>query len=255
MKDIRREQMPMPRIRKPAFPLGKHGVAYCRVSTEGQRRSGLGLEGQRKAIRDFAEREGLELVGLEDADMRFVETETGKGHDALERRPKLKAALKEARHRGGPVVVAKLDRLSRYVAFVSRLMAETVAFIVAELGSDVDSFMLHIYAAVAEKERALISERTRIGLARLKARGVKLGNPHAAEAAKLARAKLQQNADRDAERMRDHIAGIIARGITTDRAIAGELNKLGIPTPRGGDARWYGASVGNVRRRLAGALR
>jgi DNA invertase Pin-like site-specific DNA recombinase len=198
---------------------------------------------------------GLELAGLEDDDMRFVETETGKGHDALERRPKLRAALKEARHRGGPVVVAKLDRLSRDVAFVSRLMAEKVAFIVAELGCDVDSFMLHIYAAVAEKERVLISERTRIGLARLKARGVKLGNPNAAEAAKLARAKLQQNANRDAERMRDHIAGIIARGITTDRAIAGELNKLGIPTPRGGDARWYGASVGNVRRRLAGALR
>ena len=215
--------------------------------------SGLGLEDQREAIKAFAEREGLELVGLEADDMRFVETETGKGYDALDRRPKLKAALEEARHRGGPVVVAKLDRLSRDVAFVSRLMAEKVGFIVAELGSDVDSFMLHIYAAVAEKERRLISERTRAGLARLKARRVKLGNPHAAEAAKLARAKLQQNADRDAERMRDHIAGIIARGITADRAIAGELNKLGIPTPRGGDARWYGASVGNVRRRLAAA--
>ena len=238
---------------KKAFPLGKQGVAYIRVSTEGQRRSGLGLDAQREAIRLFAEREDLELVGLEADDMRFVETETGKGHDALDRRPKLRAALAEARHRDGPVVVAKLDRLSRDVAFVSRLMAEKVAFIVAELGIDTDPFMLHIYAAVAEKERRLISERTRAGLARLKARGVKLGNPNAAAAAPLARAALQAKADRDAERMRDHLAGIVARGITTDQAIAGELNRLGIPTPRGGDAKWYNTSVANLRRRLAAA--
>ena len=235
---------------KKAYPLGQTGVAYIRVSTEGQRKSGLGLEAQREAIRIFAEREGLELTGLAADDMRFVETETGKGYDALERRPKLRAALEEARHSGGPVVVAKLDRLSRDVAFVSRLMAEKVAFIVAELGSDVDSFMLHIYAAVAEKERRLISERTKAGLARLKARGVKLGNPNAAAAAKLARAAMQIKADRDAERMRDHIAGIVARGISSNQAIAAELNRLGIPTPRGGEARWYGASVGNLRRRL-----
>jgi DNA invertase Pin-like site-specific DNA recombinase len=241
----------MSRAKKPAFPLGSQGVAYCRVSTEGQRRSGLGLEAQREAIRVFAEREGIELVGLAADDIRFVETETGKGHDALDRRPKLKAALEEARHRNGPVVVAKLDRLSRDVAFVSRLMAEKVGFIVAEYGSDVDPFLLHIYAAVAEKERRLISERTKAGLARLKARGVKLGNPHAAEAAKIGRAALQTKANHDAERLRDHIAGITARGIKTDRAIADELNRLGISTPRGGDARWYGASVANTRRRLA----
>ena len=119
------------------------------------------------------------------------------------------------------------------------------------LGIDTDPFMLHIYAAVAEKERRLISERTRAGLARLKARGVKLGNPNAALAAPLARAALQAKADRDAERMRDHLAGIVARGITTDQAIAGELNRLGIPTPRGGDAKWYNTSVANLRRRLA----
>lgn len=236
---------------KKAFPLGKTGVAYIRCSTEGQRKSGLGLDAQREAIRVFAEREGLELIGLEADDMRFVETETGKGHDALDRRPKLRAALEAARQRGGPVVVAKLDRLSRDVAFVSRLMAEKVAFIVAELGSDVDSFLLHIYAAVAEKERRLISERTRAALARLKARGVKLGNPNAA-AAKLAQVAVQAKADPDAERMRDHIAGILARGINSNQGIAAELNRLGVPTPRGGDARWYGPSVANFRRRLDG---
>ena len=111
--------------------------------------------------------------------------------------------------------------------------------------------MLHIYAAVAEKERRLISERTRAGLARLKALGVKLGNPNGPAAAVLARASLQAKADRDAERIWDHLAGIVARGIATDRGIADELNKLGIPSPRGGEAKWYGASVANLRRRLA----
>lgn len=240
----------MPRGRKPAFPAGKHGVGYVRVSTEDQRRSGLGLEAQREALRSFATREGLELAGLGDGDVRFVEAETGKGFDALERRPKLKAAIDEARRLGGPVVVAKLDRLSRDVAFISRLMAERVPFIVAELGSDVDPFMLHIYAAVAEKERRLISERTRAALARVKARGVKLGNPNAAAAAALGRAATQARADRDAESMRDHLAGIQARGITSNNGIAGELNRLGIPTPRGGGAKWYAVSVANLRRRL-----
>jgi DNA invertase Pin-like site-specific DNA recombinase len=241
----------MPRQRKPAFPAGKHGVSYCRVSTDGQRRSGLGLEAQREALRSFAAREGLQLAGLNDGDTRFVEAETGKGFDALERRPKLKAAIEEARRLGGPVVVAKLDRLSRDVAFISRLMAERVPFIVAELGSDVDPFMLHIYAAVAEKERRLISERTKAALARVKARGVKLGNPRVVEAAVLGRAALQARADRDAESMRDHLAGIEARGITSNNGIAAELNRLGIPTPSGGGAKWYGTSVGNIRRRLA----
>ena len=153
--------------------------------------------------------------------MRFVETETGKGHDALDRRPKLRAAVEEARHRGGPVVIAKLDQMSRDVAFVSRLMAEKVPFIVAELGSDVDPFMLHIYAAVAEKERRPISERTRVGLARLKAPGVKLGNPRAAEATVLVRAQPtgQSRSRRQAHARpsrRDH-----CRGVTTNAAPPG----------------------------------
>jgi hypothetical protein len=114
---------------------------------------------------------------------RFVETETGKGHDGSRAAAEAQGSPPRSPSPRRPVVVAKLDRLSRDVAFVSRLMAEKVSFIVAELGSDVDSFMLHIYAAVTEKERRLIAERTRAGLARLKARGVKLGNPNAAEAA------------------------------------------------------------------------
>src|SRR5947209_17399126 len=118
----------------------------------------------------------LELV------CEFVEVETGKGSDALDRRPQLKAALAAARKLKCPVVVAKLDRLSRDVHFISGLMAHRVPFVVAELGPDVDPFVLHLYAALAEKERALISGRTKAALTAAKAKGVKLGNPKLDEA-------------------------------------------------------------------------
>ena len=129
---------------------------------------------------------GLQLVDI------FEEIETGKGADALERRPQLKAALDTARLYGAPVIVAKLDRLSRDVAFISGLMAQKVPFIVAALGLDVDPFMLHIYAAFAEKERNVISERTKAALAVRKAQGVKLGRPKGHQfATEAGRAKAQ----------------------------------------------------------------
>jgi DNA invertase Pin-like site-specific DNA recombinase len=129
----------------------KNVIAYERVSTVGQGKSGLGLEAQRNAIERFAAAEGLQIVET------FTEIETAKG-DNLARRPQLSAALKAARKLKAPVVVAKLDRLSRDVHFISGLMTEKVPFMVAELGADTDPFMLHIYAALAEKERRLISE-------------------------------------------------------------------------------------------------
>jgi DNA invertase Pin-like site-specific DNA recombinase len=97
----------------------------------------------------------------------------------LDRRPQLAAALKAAKKAKCAVVVSKLDRLSRDVHFISGLMAHKVPFIVAELGSNVDPFTLHIYAALAQQERRMIADRTRAGLAAAKARGVKLGNPRA----------------------------------------------------------------------------
>ena len=130
-------------------------VAYLRVSTERQQRSGLGIEAQRAHIARFAESEGIEII------QEFVEFETGKGADALDRPPQLAAALAAAKAAKCSVLVSKLDRLSRDVAFVSGLMAQRVPFIVAELGRDADPFMLHLYAALAEKERRLISERTK----------------------------------------------------------------------------------------------
>src|SRR5260370_23405314 len=134
-------------------------VAYYRVSTQQQGRSGLGIEAQKAAIQRFAEAEGIDVVA------EHVEVETGKGADAVERRPELTAALANARKAKCPVVVAKLDRLSRDVHFISGLMAHRVPFVVAELGADADPVMLHLYAALAEKERALISARTKAALA------------------------------------------------------------------------------------------
>jgi DNA invertase Pin-like site-specific DNA recombinase len=135
-------------------------VAYLRVSTDKQGKSGLGLDAQRARIEAFAKLESLDIA------QEFVEIETGKGADALEARPQLKAAIEAARRLGGaPIVVAKLDRLSRDVHFISGLMSQKIPFIVVELGPNVDPFMLHIYAALAEKERGMISERTRAALA------------------------------------------------------------------------------------------
>jgi DNA invertase Pin-like site-specific DNA recombinase len=137
----------------------RDAVAYARVSTQAQGRSGLGLDAQVAAIDQFATREGFRIVE------QFVEVETGKGADAIDRRPKLAAALKAAREvdKTCPVIVAKLDRLSRDVHFISGLMQHKTPFIVAELGT-IDPFLLHIYASLAEKERRLISERTKAGL-------------------------------------------------------------------------------------------
>src|ERR1700740_3378005 len=123
----------------------KTAIAYIRVSTARQGKSGLGLEAQRAALARFAEAEGYDLI------QTFREVETGKGADALNRRPQLAAALKAAKKLKSPIIVAKLDRLSRDVHFINGLMMHKTPFIVAELGADADPFMLHVYAALAEK--------------------------------------------------------------------------------------------------------
>jgi DNA invertase Pin-like site-specific DNA recombinase len=203
-------------------------VSYLRVSTTGQGRSGLGLEAQRESIARFATAEGLELLA------EFVEVETGKGADAIDRRPVLREALAKAKKARASVVVAKLDRLSRDVAFIAGLMAQKVPFIVAELGADADPFLLHLYAALAEKERALISARTKAALAAKKAQGALLGNrTNAAEAAAKGRQSIGDAADRFARNIRPVIEQIKAGGVTTLRAIAADLNARGVSTARG----------------------
>jgi DNA invertase Pin-like site-specific DNA recombinase len=214
-------------------------VAYLRVSTSRQGRSGLGLEAQREALARFAQAEGFEIAS------ERVEIETGKGADALDRRPQLAAALAEARRHRCPVAVAKLDRLSRDVHFISGLMAHRVPFLVAELGPDVDPFILHLFAALAEKERAMIAVRTKDALARAKARGVKLGNrTNLAQARKKAVAAIETNADRFAANVLPIIREVQRAGARTLREIAEALNARGVGTPRGG--RWHAMSVRNV---------
>jgi DNA invertase Pin-like site-specific DNA recombinase len=219
-------------------------VAYYRVSTQRQGRSGLGLEAQRSAVARFADTEGIDLLS------EFTEVETGKGSDALDRRPQLAAALSTARQAKCPVLVAKLDRLSRDVAFIAGLMAQRVPFIVAELGADADPFMLHLYAALAEKERRQISERTKSALASRKLQGTKLGNPTSAgQAAAEGRYVQIRAADQFADSIRPMIASLKKAGITSLRGIASALNNRGIRTARGGE--WQVSNIRNILARMA----
>ena len=207
-------------------------VAYTRVSTASQGRSGLGLDAQRAAVEAFAKAEGFDIVA------EFTEVESGKGSDALERRPELKAALKAAKRLKCQVAVAKLDRLSRDVAFIAGLMAQRVPFIVTALGRNVDPFTLHIYAALAEQERRMISQRTSAGLQAAKAKGVRLGNQEAADANRAA-------AKERAEALRpvfEELAGQSAN------AIAKALNARNVATPTGSP--WSAKTVIRVQRRL-----
>jgi DNA invertase Pin-like site-specific DNA recombinase len=218
-------------------------VSYLRVSTREQGRSGLGIDAQRAAIARFAAAEGYKI------EREFVEVETGKGADAIER-PQLAAALAEARCHGKKcaVAVSKLDRLSRDVHFISGLMAHRVPFVVSELGPDVEPFVLHLYAALAEKERALISSRTRAALTAAKARGQILGNPKLAEARIAAHAGNRAGADAFAANVAPAIRAAQAAGAKSLRAIAEALEARGVPTQRGG--RWDPKGVANILERI-----
>ena len=142
-------------------------------------------------------------------------------------------------------MVAKLDRLSRDVHFISGLMSQRVPFIVAELGAEADPFMLHICAALAEKERAMISERTRVALAHAKDRGVVLGNrTNLTEAATKGSDAMRQQADAFAANLMPLIRQLRASGIKTVPALAAELNARGVRTAR--SAMWHPTTVHNV---------
>ncbi len=210
----------------------RSAVSYIRVSKPKQGRSGLGLEAQLAAIKAFCAQHGYTI------EAEYREVETGKGADALERRPELAAAMKFARKlgkgskaRAAPVIIAKLDRLSRDVHFISGLMVQRVPFIVTELGPDVDPFMLHIHAAVAEKEWSRIAQRTREALAAAKARGQQLGNPN-----------IGQLRQAEAIERADGLNSIVEplRNLPATR-ISAILNERKIAAPRGG--RWQATQV------------
>jgi DNA invertase Pin-like site-specific DNA recombinase len=221
----------------------ERAIAYLRVSTRQQQRSGLGIEAQRATVRQFAAAERLTIVA------EFVEFESGKGADALDRRPQLAAALTAAKASKCSVVVAKLDRLSRDVAFVSGLMAQRVPFIVAELVRHADPFMLHLYAALAEKERRLISERTKAALGAKRASGARLENPTNLHAAGLiGRSAQAQAADEFATNLVPLLQAIRNAGASTLSEIAKALNGRGIRPPRGSN--WHRSSVRNLIARV-----
>ncbi|KQS81006.1 resolvase [Rhizobium sp. Leaf384] len=222
----------------------KSVVAYLRVSTQGQGRSGLGLLAQREAIELFAQANDLEVVHW------CEEIETGKGIDALDRRPLLSEALQNARRLKCAVIVSKLDRLSRDVAFIAGLMVQRVPFIVAELGLDADPFTLHLYAALAEKERALISARTKAALARKKAAGASLGNlTNLAEASALGASARRMKALAASKKMFPIIQDLQSKGTKSLAAIADALNSFGFKTSNG--CEWSPMAVSRIIKRCS----
>jgi DNA invertase Pin-like site-specific DNA recombinase len=172
----------------------------------------------------------------------FVEVESGKRSD----RPQLAAALAACKKNKAKLVVAKLDRLARNVAFISKLMESGVEFIAADMPF-ANKLTIHILAAVAEHEREAISDRTKQALAAAKARGVKLGGPKLAEAQRNGSEKNRENADRFATNTKPVIEQIRKSGITTLRGIAAALNARGVPTARGGT--WTPVQIMAIERR------
>jgi DNA invertase Pin-like site-specific DNA recombinase len=219
-------------------------VSYLRVSTERQGQSGLGLDAQRKAVADY-------LNGGQWALLReYVEIESGKRAD----RPQLLAALAHAKATGATLIVAKLDRLSRNVAFIAALMESGVEFVAADMPM-ANRLTVHVLAAVAEHEREAISARTKAALAAAKARGQKLGNPNGARALRglgnaAGIAATRALADRHAAQVLPVIDAIRGEGVTSLLGIAGELNRRGILTARGGQ--WYATTVRNLLGRGGG---
>ena len=208
-------------------------VAYYRVSTDRQGRSGLGLESQRADVLDFINGGAANLIA------EFTEVESGKRND----RPELERALALCRKEKAKLVIAKLDRLARNVAFISNLMESGVDFVAVDM-PDANRLTVHILAAVAEHERELISERTRSALKAARRRGVKLGSPDPAKGSRAGVAAQKARADQFAANVAPVIREIQASGITSNLGIAKALNARGIPTARGGE--WHAATVRNV---------
>lgn len=219
-------------------------VAYERVSTARQGRSGLGLDAQRKAIDDFAASRGADVLA------RFTEIESGRKNE----RPKLLEALTLARLTGGTLVIAKLDRLSRNAAFLLTLRDSGVRFVACDM-PEANDLTVGIMALVAQQEREAISRRTKEALAAAKARGVKLGNPNGAAALRRAgkggvalRKTVSRNADAFAAGLAPVVEELRLNGASTLRGMAEALNERGMLTRRGGQ--WQVSNVRNLLSRL-----
>lgn len=199
-------------------------VAYYRVSTTKQGLSGLGIDVQREAVNKYLNEAKWALVG------EFTEVETGKGSNALDRRPQLKQALDLCKKYKAALLIAKLDRLARNVHFVSGLMESKVKFVALDL-PEANDLTIHIMAAIAEYEAKRISERTKDALLAAKTRGIKLGTAGAKNLKRNIKER-QQQAQVFAEKLRPILDGYRSAGMTQERQVAA-LNELGISTPRG----------------------
>lgn len=203
-------------------------VAYYRVSTVRQGESGLGLDAQRAAVARYLASVGGELL------LEFTEIESGKRHT---NRPQLAAAIEASRGKQAILLIAKLDRLARNVAFISGLMESAAEFVACDI-PHANRLTIHILAAIAEHEREMISSRTIAALEQAKVRGVKLGNPRWRESIfKAIDAHRRRPGVRELAPL---VAGFRAEGLTL-QATADRLNGLGIKTPTG--FRWFPASV------------
>jgi len=223
-------------------------VSYLRVSTDRQGRSGLGLEAQRKAVEDFLNGGRWELLA------EFVEIETGKKDD----RPKLHKALHRCKVTGATLVIAKLDRLSRNLAFIAALQDSGAKFVAGDM-PEANETMIQFMAVIAQHERKMISTRTKAALAAAKARGVRLGHANLAALQAVGAGKPgwtkgadanRAGADQHARDVLPVIEDIRMGGVTSLKGIATELNARGIPTARGGQ--WYATTVRNLLGRAAG---
>jgi DNA invertase Pin-like site-specific DNA recombinase len=211
-------------------------VAYYRVSTDRQGRSGLGLDAQQKAVRDYLNGGAWELIG------EFVEVESGRHAE----RPELTLALDACRKHRARLVIAKLDRLSRNLAFIATMMESGVEFVAVD-NPHASKLTLHILAAVAEHEREVISERTKAALTAAKARGTRLGTPDAAGAVKRMHAALKAKTAGFAANVLPIIREVQATGRESHNSIAGQLNARKVATARGG--RWTHVQVRQVLER------
>ncbi len=200
-------------------------VAYYRVSTAKQGQSGLGLEAQRAAVSAFLKDGNWTMV------QEFQEVETGKGSNALEKRPQLNAALTACRKHGATLIIAKLDRLARNVHFVSGLLETGIDFVAADMPS-ANKVMIQMHAVMSEWERDQISTRTKAALAAAKERGVVLGRA-GYENLKPNILERQQAAAMFSEKLRCVFVGMKARQLSQRKMVV-ELNELGIKASRGG---------------------
>ena len=227
---------------RPAEP--RHAVGLYRVSTAEQGSSGLGLEAQQASVRAFAAAQGWTLVA------ELSDIASGKD----DHRPGFQAALTRCRQLGAVLVAARLDRITRRAHTLSRLLEEGYSIRAVDMPA-ADDLMMRIYAAMAQKERELISERTRAALAAARARGRALGGdrgyrPTCGPDAQAAAQARQEAAERTAHRLVLEVEALRAEGITTHQGLARVLTERGVPTPRGG-ATWTHTTVARLLGRVA----